>query len=84
MADLDLAFCRYGSNATFHLNDPSVAISSLFETLERLKQSGDIREYSVGQSSLESIFRGFAQQANEQQLVTTMRQRSGTRNPAGL
>lgn len=70
--------CRYGANTTFHLNDPAVAISSLFESLEAIKQAGGIREYSVGQSSLESIFRGFAQQATEQQQVANLRARSGT------
>jgi len=69
----------YGSSATFHLNDPSVVISDLFERLEELKQRGNIKEYSVGQASLESIFRSFAQQAQEQQLVTSMRERSGSR-----
>ena len=55
----------------------SVSIADLFERLEELKRSGDIREYAVGQSSLESIFRGFAQQAAEQRLVAAHREQNG-------
>lgn len=63
----------YGNKATFHLNDPRFLISTLFEALEKLKEASVIAEYAVGQSSLESIFRGFAQRADEQQRVTATR-----------
>lgn len=63
----------YGSKATFHLNNPEFLISALFKALETLKQDGAVSEYAVGQSSLESIFRAFAQRANEQQRVAAKR-----------
>eukprot|EP00035_Acanthoeca_spectabilis_P001974 m.84105 g.84105 ORF g.84105 m.84105 type:complete len:574 (+) comp11269_c0_seq1:2799-4520(+) len=63
----------YGSKATLHLNNPQFLISALFTALETLKQDGAVSEYAVGQSSLESIFRAFAQRAHEQQRVAAKR-----------
>jgi hypothetical protein len=65
----------YGGYATFHLDDPALSLATLFESLEEVKRTTSIKGYSVGQSSLESIFRGFAQKANEQLLVEARRQR---------
>lgn len=53
----------HDTTVNYHINDKTISWSSLFEVLERCKQSYDLEDYLITDSSLEQIFISFARQS---------------------